>query len=546
MTTDTDAERDESEVDANDAAPERIGSGIDGLDEVLRGGLVNSRLYLVCGAPGTGKTLLGMHFLEAGLERGETVLFVHGEESREEIVTNGSRLGIDVEDAAFLDLGPESEFFTEDRSYELVDPGTVDHDRYTKDIHEAISRIDPSRVVIDPITQLRYIEPNDHQFRKRILSLMRFLKERNATVLTTATVSNDGAASSEEGGTEYDVEVQSLSDSVIELRRGDGGRRLRVTKHRGYGQRRGSHGMAIRDGGVEVFPALVSDRERRGKSSVDEPGVGVEAETETETETETGVGCDPGILQSGNPALDELLGGGLERGTVTFVSGPTGAGKTTLSTQFLVEAATEGSDAALYLFEESVETFVRRADSVGVPIEAYRGNGTLSIEPVEPLSRSAEEFAHQVRDHVDDGIEVVLIDGIDGYTMSLQGRRERLVRKLRALTRYLTDRGVTVLITDEIRQLSGVTTATSANLSHLADNIVFVSYLEVDGGLEKVIGVLKKRTGGFEHTMRRFEITSDGLRIGDPVPGYTGVFDGRTGGQSGPSRPVDDQGDLDE
>ncbi|SFB73838.1 circadian clock protein KaiC [Halobiforma haloterrestris] len=473
--------------------PERIRSGIDGLDDVLRGGLVTGRLYLVCGRPGTGKTLLGMHFLEAGLERGETVLFVHGEESREEILTNGSRLGIDISDAAFLDLGPESEFFTEDRSYDLVDPAEVDHDRYTQDIHEAIREIDPARVVIDPITQLRYIEPNEHQFRKRILSLMRFLKERDTTVVTTATVSGDG---------EYDVEVQSLSDSVIELERGDGGRRLRVTKHRGYGQKRGSHGMEIRDGGIDVFPALVPERHDRS--------------------------FDPHPLGSGNGALDELVGGGLESGTVTFVSGPTGAGKTTTAAQFLAQAAAEGTNAVLYLFEEGVDTFTHRSESVGLPITDLREEGSLAVEPIEPLSLSAEEFAHMVRERVERGdAEVVMIDGIDGYTMSLQGRTEGLVRKLHALTRYLKNRGVTVLVTDEIQQLAGVTNATSANLSYIADNIVFISYLEADGGLEKVIGVLKKRAGPFDRTLRTFEITADGVRIGGPVTSHTGVLQGR-------------------
>lgn len=472
--------------------PQRIHSGISGLDEVLCGGLVTGRMYLVCGRPGTGKTILGMHFLEAGLDRGETVLFIHGEESKREILVNGTELDVDLADAEFLDLGPESEFFTEDRSYDLVDPSDIDHDRYTRDIHDAIRSIDPDRVFLDPITQLRYIEANEHQYRKRILSFMRFLKERDVTVIASATTRSENG---------YDANIESLSDGVVRLRNGENGRRLEVTKHRGYGQLDGSHGMEIRGDGLEVYPALVPERHERS--------------------------FDSRRLQSGVDGIDELLGGGIERGTVTFVSGPTGSGKTTTATQFLARAASEGIDTAAFLFEEGVETFTHRSDAVGIPLTELRDRGTLSIRTVEPLALSAEEFARLLREHVEQNdVEVVLLDGIGGYTMSIQGREQALVRKIHALTRYLKNRGVTVLITDEVPDVTGITSATSSNLSYVADNVVFISYVETRGTLRKVIGVLKKRASGFEHTLREFEITSDGIRVGEPLTELAGVLQG--------------------
>lgn len=163
-----------------------INSGVSGLDEILHGGFVEGRMYLVHGQPGTGKTLLGMHFLEEGLENDETVLFIHGEESREEILANGFAVDTDISGAEFLDLGPESDFFIEDDSYDLVEPSDLERDRYTKKIYEAIEEIDPSRVVVDPISQLRYVEANEYQFRKRILAFMRFLKQHEITVVVTA------------------------------------------------------------------------------------------------------------------------------------------------------------------------------------------------------------------------------------------------------------------------------------------------------------------------------------------------------------------------
>lgn len=466
----------------------RVDSGVDGLNDVLRGGFVPGRMYLVSGEPGTGKTLLGMEFLEAGLEEGETVLYIHGEESQEEILTNGRQLGLDLADVDFLDLGPSSAFFTENRSYDLVDPSSVDDDRYTEEIHDAIREIEPDRVVLDPITQLRYVEANEHQFRKRILAFMRFLKERGTTVVATATLSGESTAHSG---------IRSLSDGVVELSHTDTGRRITVAKHRGFGQQAGSHGMEITSDGIDVFPSLVPER-------IERP-------------------FQPRKMASGVERLDTLLDGGFDRGTVNFITGPTGAGKSTIATQFLAAAAADGANAVAYLFEEGTDTFVHRSESVGIPIESLREEGALSVRAIEPLALSAEEFAHRVDDK---SADVVLIDGIDGYKVSIQGDKQALVGKLHALTRHLKNQNVTVLVTDEVSEVTGMTSATSSNLSYIADTILFLSYVERVGSLQKVIGVLKKRTGGFERTLREFEMDEQGLHVGDALTDITGILQG--------------------
>lgn len=485
-----------------------IQSGISGLDDLLHGGFVAGRMYLVHGKPGTGKSLLGMHFLEAGLENDETVLFIHGEESRAEILANGAEVDIDITGAEFLDLGPDSDFFTEDDTYDLVHPSDIEQERYSQDIHDAIREIDPTRVVVDPITQLRYVEANDYQFRKRLLSFMRFLKQREITVVVTATPSSDQ---------KYDTEIRSLSDGIVEVTRGTGGRRIKVAKHRARGQMEGDHGMEIRDTGIDVFPDLVPEQYERS--------------------------FDLRRVQSGIPELDDLLGGGFERETVTFISGPTGAGKTTTGTQFLAQAADDGIRSTVYLFEENIETFVHRSKSIGIPIDKLREEGILSVTEVEPLTLSSEEFAHMVERDVDErGSEIVMIDGIDGYTMSIQGEERSLVRKLHALTRLLKNRGITVLVTNEIPEITGISTATSTSLSYVADSIMFVSYVELNGNLRKVVGVLKKRTGGFEHTLREFEIRPDGIHVGEPLSGLHGILQGplKSGRRAAPSGTSDD------
>jgi len=122
--------------------------------------------------------------------------------------------------------------------------------------------------------------------------------------------------------------------------------------------------------------------------------------------------------------------------------------------------------------------------------------------------------------------EVVMIDGVKGYTLSIQGEETALRRKLHALCRYLKNMGVTVILVDEIDQITGDFQVTNAGISYLADNILFLQYLEVQGELRKTTGVLKKRVSTFEHTLREFQITEDGVEVGDPLRGHRGILQG--------------------
>ncbi|MFB6074075.1 MAG: ATPase domain-containing protein [Haloarculaceae archaeon] len=475
----------------SDFLPDRASTGVRGLDRVLYGGLVPGRSYLVRGAPGTGKTLLGFHFLTDGAPDDESTLYINLEEPEADIRQNAASLGVDLADVRFLDLSPTSDFFAERQGYDVFESGDVETEPMAERIVERVEDLDPDRVFVDPVTQFRYLASDEYQFRKQVVSFMRFLKERETTVLFT----------SQRSSATPDDDLQFLADGVVELAREGHGRTVAVPKFRGSDRQGGTHALTITDAGVSVYPKL-------------RPG-------------EHGADFDSDAITSGVDGLDEMLGGGIERGTITVLSGPTGAGKTTAGTLFLAAAARRGERAAVFHFEETADTFRHRSAALGIPVTDLEADGTLSVQEVEPLALSAEEFADRVRRQVEaENARVVMIDGISGYKLSLRESAEALVRKLHALGRYLKSMGVTVILVDEIDAVTGEFRATDTGISYLADNVVFLRHVEMNGELRKVIGVLKKRVSTFESTLREFRMEDGEIAVGEPLTGLQGVLSG--------------------
>ncbi len=468
----------------------RVSTGVTGLDEVLEGGLLPGRTYLVRGGPGTGKTTLGLHFLTTGAAKGEKTLFVTLGEPEVEIRKNAEALGIDLSGVSFLDLSPTPEFFVEVQTYDLFSPAEVEREPTTKKIVEVVEKLQPSRIFVDAMTQFRYLTTDPYQYRKQVLSFLRFLVEKGATVMFTS-----------EGSVEApDEDLQFLSDGVIHLEFMPEGRTITVTKFRGSDFRSGRHALKLSDSGIEVFPKLVP--EVHWKRFIAHKRI-----------------------SSGVPELDELMHGGLERGTVTIITGPSGAGKTTLGLQFMKEAASRGERSVVYTFEEEPEIMISRCEAIKISAKAMIDLGMLSIVRVEPLRYSTHEFAHLVRREVEqDNARIVMIDSIAGYRLSVRG--EDLTAQVRSLSKYLANMGVTVLLINEVEQVTGEFSPTMLGISYLADNIIFIRYLEVRGELRKAIGVLKKRLSDFEKTLREFEITNSGIKVGKPLSNLSCILSG--------------------
>ena len=230
-------------------------------------------------------------------------------------------------------------------------------------------------------------------------------------------------------------------------------------------------------------------------------------------------------ISSGIPEVDELLHGGIERGTVTVISGPSGVGKSTLGMQFMKEAAGRGERSVIYAFEEGIETLLSRCQAVNIPAHTMIERGTLSVVSVEPLKYTPNHFSNLVRQEVEENnAKIVMIDSTSGYKLSMQG--EDLIRQLHSLCQYLKNMGVTVILVNETHNITGEFSLTEVGISYLADNLIFLRYLELNGELRKAIGVLKKRVSDFERTLREFKITKYGIKVGEPLTQLRGILSG--------------------
>jgi len=484
------------EVDQN----VRLSSGIPGLDEVLNGGFISGRAYLVRGGPGTGKTTMGLHYLLDGVAKNEPVLFITLVESEARHRENAKLKGTDITGIEFLDLCPDSEFFSQMQSYDIFASAEVEQGPTTQKIVETVERVKPKRVFLDSMTQFRYLTTDNVQFRKQTASFLSFLVEKGATVLFTSE-SMDATA---------DDDLQFMSDGVLHLDYNTMERLVSVTKFRGSSFRDGHHSAQLTAHGMEVFPRILPVT--RSKQFVSES------------------------ITSGIPDLDELLHGGLERGTVTIISGPSGVGKTTLGLQFMKEAAGRGERSVVYSFEESEGTIFHRAESIGIPLRTMAQRGTFSLVAVEPLTITPDEFSHQVRLEVEKkGTRIIMIDSVAGYRLVLRNSAEITIQ-LHALLRYLNSMDITTILINEVESIVGDFRATEMGISYLADNIVFLRYLEMQGELRRAIGVLKKRLSDFEKTLREYKITRYGIRVGAPLTHLRGILRGVPEWTDGPKK----------
>jgi len=472
----------------------RASTGIPGLDYALDGGLPVNRVYLVQGDPGAGKTTLAMQFLLEGARRGEAALYATLSETEEELrdiaVSHGWQLdGVDVCDLQSVQVEPRA-----GSEYTLFHPSEVELAETTRSLLDTVDRVHPTRLVLDSLSEMRLLARDSLRYRRQILSFKQYLASRDCTVLLLD-YGPDGAG---------DFQLQSLAHGLITLEHlapGYGGqrRRLRIQKVRGVAFREGYHDFSIRRGGIVVYPRLVA---------ADHPH---EGQLEN--------------VQSGIAELDSLLGGGIARGTSTMVLGPSGVGKTTLASQYVASSARRGERSVVYLFDEMPSVWRERCEGLGMKLEPLISGRQIELRRVDPAELSPGEFAYSVRQEVEQGARMVVIDSLNGYQNAMLEERF-LALHLRELLSYLNERGVLTLLIMTQHGLVGSIVESPIELSYLADNVILLRYFEAFGEVRQALSVLKKRTGAHERSIRELRLGPGGPRVGGVLSEFQGVLGG--------------------
>jgi circadian clock protein KaiC len=472
-----------------------VPTGVTGLDHILGGGLPAHRVHLLEGDPGTGKTTLALQFLLEGLRRGERCLYVCLSETQDELRSVAHSHGWSLDGVTVHELTPSEGILDPDEQYSLFHPSEVELADTINTILERVRELQPTRVVIDSLAEVRLLAREPVRYRRQILALKQFFVGRRATVLLI----DDRAAE------RRDLHVQSISHGVIRLEHiapdyGPERRRLQVLKLRGVKFRGGYHDFRIETGGIVVFPRIDASEHDGGPALTPVP--------------------------SGIDALDQLLGGGLMTGTSAVIMGPAGVGKTTVATQFISSVVRAGGKGTIYLLDEHLATFDYRARALGFDIPEMVAAGQLFVESVQPGQFSAGEMANAIRTRVErDGVSVVMLDSLNGYLNAMQAESAVLVQ-LHELLSYLSRRGVLTLMIVAQNGVLGAGVTAPLDLSYLADTLILMRFFEAGGAVHKAVSVVKQRTGQHEHTIREFSIRNNRLTVGEPLTGFRGVLTG--------------------
>ena len=481
---------------------ERASTGIEGLDSVLGGGLPVNRLYLVHGRPGVGKTTFALQFLRAGVQSGETTLYVGLSESEEELAGIASSHGWTLDGIDVCDLQAQSQATPPENEsqYTFFHPSEIELHDTTRLVLETLNRVNPSRIVFDSLSELRLMARDSLRYRRQILSLKDYLAKHDATILLLDTRLAQGSG---------EFQLETLAHGVIAMEEaapdyGGARRRLRVSKLRGLPFVEGFHDYQIETGGIRVYPRLVPlDYVERASTDVLEEEV-----------------------SSGIPELDRLCGGGLEPGTTTIFLGPAGVGKSTLVTQYCIAALRRGEGVGIFHFDEGAKKWWRRARWLDPEIDSVIDEDNFCLRQINPAEMSPGEFADMLRAAVDEmGASVVVIDSVNGYAASMP-EEAHLNLHLHELFSYLNDRNVLTLITSSQHGFVGDQLQDPSKLSYLADNVFVLRYFEAFGLLRKAIALVKKRTGAHERFIREFHLGDDGLRVGAELRAFQGILGG--------------------
>lgn len=467
----------------------KVETGIPGFDAITMGGLPRRRAAVLAGQAGSGKTVFAAHFLAEGVRRGEPGVFVTLEEPAADLRANLATLGWDI--AAWEEAG---DFAIVDASPLIRDDGAVtaySFETLAAQIGHAVDRTGAERLVLDSLNTVLAFDEPVALARQHLRRLISSLRAMGLTVLLTVETPDDPGVTLSRFGIE-----EFVADSVVLLRHIREGkvrrRSVEVLKMRGAMHRKGDYGFTVLPGaGVVVLPQAVISH---------------------------GQETAPRRVATGSAGLDELTGGGFFQDSIVLVNGPTGAGKTLIATEFLAAGAAAGERVLLLSYEESPGQIFRNAASWGADLLHYQQEGTLKVVALYPEVASLDDHLVEIMEVVDSYRPTrIVVDSLS--SLERIGNSATYREFVIGLAAFVKQEQITTLVTLSTSALLAGTTSSEGHISTLTDAIVLLRYVSDAGQMRRLLTVLKMRGSAHDGSIRRYEITSGGLQVGE-------VFDG--------------------
>ena len=462
------------------------------LDGILGGGIPRGSVVVIAGEPGSGKTVLTLQMLFHVASQGRNCLYFTTLSEPAIKVMRYMQL-FDFFDPTLLD----------DRVI-FADLGASLHegpDATLAEIERRVEAHEPSFVAIDSFRAVgELLHARGEMARTFVYDLAVHTSTWGATTLLVGEYSGDDFATFAEFGVADGI--LRLGTERTELQ---SFREMEVLKLRGAAYSSGRHYFEITPRGVSFYPRVRAPDDLQRQPS-----------------GETAERASTGVL-----GLDELLAGGLPRASTTVLQGGTGTGKTMLSLQFLIEGARHDEKGVMFTLEETPDQLRDHARSVGWDLSSLEERGLIVIKHASPVELSTDRFLHEARKEVQElGAKRAVFDSLTTMALGVPSDR-RYKEMVYAIAKHMRGQGTTLVMTVETEQLLGAAQLSGHGVSFIADNLIQLRYVEIDGRLERAISVLKARGIGHDSGLRSLEIGHGGVRVvGDRFRDLRGVLTG--------------------